>query len=41
MANQELTLFKQIIDIVNKYEVDSSIKDKELKIFDDYNLEFK
>ena len=32
---------KQIIDIVSKYEVDSSIKDKELKIFDDYNLEFK
>ena len=41
MANQELILFEQIIDIVSKYEIESSIKDKELKIFDDYNLEFK
>jgi hypothetical protein len=41
MANQELILFEQIIEIVSKYEVESSIKDKELKIFDSYNLEFK
>ena len=40
MANQELILFEEIIDVVSKYEVDSTIKEKELKIFNDYNLEF-
>ena len=40
MANEELILFEQIIDIVVKYEFDSTIKEKELKIFNDYNLEF-
>ena len=40
MANQELILFEQIIDVMSKYEVDSTIKEKELKIFNDYNLEF-
>ena len=40
MANQELILFEQIIDVMSKHEVDSTIKEKELKIFNDYNLEF-
>ena len=40
MANQELILFEQIIDVMIKYEADSTIKEKELKIFNDYNLEF-
>ena len=35
MANQELILFEQIIDVMIKYEVDSTIKEKELKIFND------
>ena len=40
MANQELILFEQVIDVMSKYEADSTIKEKELKIFNDYNLEF-
>lgn len=40
MASQELILYEQIIDVISIYEVDSAIKEKELKIFNDYNLEF-
>ena len=39
MANQELILFEDIIDVMSKYEVDSTIRERELKILNDYNLE--